>query len=192
MRSSLRPSRACWNGSSFNTPQPHGCVYIEHHYTRTEHRPIFYALQRAGKARYKYAECNRQAPVCFCFLGWFFGGFDGFLYALIIFVVTDYFTGILAAGIRKELSSEVGFKGIAKKVCIFLLVGVAKVIDTQVLQNGAAIRTAVIFFYLSNEGLSILENSAVIGIPIPEKLKDMLIQLTNEKHIPEKDDEKEG
>ena len=124
------------------------------------------------------------------FLGWFFGGFDGFLYALIVFVVTDYFTGILAAGIRKELSSEVGFKGIAKKVCIFLLVGMANVIDTQVLQNGAAIRTAVIFFYLSNEGLSILENSAVIGIPIPEKLKDMLIQLTNEKHVPEKNDEK--
>ena len=114
------------------------------------------------------------------FLGWFFGGFDGFLYALIVFVVTDYFTGILAAGIRKELSSEVGFKGIAN------------IIDTQVLQNGAAIRTAVIFFYLSNEGLSILENSAVIGIPIPEKLKDMLIQLTNEKHVPEKNDEKEG
>lgn len=84
-----------------------------------------------------------------------------------------------------------GFKGIAKKVCIFLLVGMANVIDTQVLQNGAAIRTAVIFFYLSNEGLSILENSAVIGIPIPEKLKDMLIQLTNEKHVPEKNDEKE-
>lgn len=126
------------------------------------------------------------------FLGWFFGGLDGFLYALIIFVVTDYFTGILAAGIRKELSSEVGFKGIAKKVCIFLLVGMANVIDTQVLQNGAAIRTAVIFFYLSNEGLSILENSAVIGIPIPDKLKEMLIQLTNEKHIPEKNDKDEN
>ena len=123
------------------------------------------------------------------FLGWFFGGFDGFLYALIVFVVTDYFTGILAAGIRRELSSEVGVKGIAKKVCIFLLVGMANIIDTQVLQNGAAIRTAVIFFYLSNEGLSILENSAVIGIPIPEKLKAMLIQLTNEKHIPDKNDE---
>ena len=81
------------------------------------------------------------------FLGWFFGGFDGFLYALIVFVVTDYFTGILAAGIRRELSSEVGFKGIAKKVCIFLLVGMANIIDTQVLQNGAAIRTAVVFFY---------------------------------------------
>ena len=80
------------------------------------------------------------------FLGWFFGGFDGFLYALIIFVVMDYFTGILAAGVRRELSSEVGFKGIAKKVCIFVLVGIANIVDTQVIMNGSAIRTAVIFF----------------------------------------------
>ena len=116
------------------------------------------------------------------FLGWFFGGFDGFLYALIVFVVTDYFTGVLAAGVRHELSSEVGFKGIAKKVCIFVLVGIANIIDTQVIQNGSAIRTAVIFFYLSNEGLSVLENAAVIGLPIPEKLKTMLIQLANEKN----------
>ena len=116
------------------------------------------------------------------FLGWFFGGFDGFLYALIVFVVTDYFTGVLAAGVRHELSSEVGFKGIAKKVCIFVLVGIANIIDTQVIQNGSAIRTAVIFFYLSNEGLSVLENAAVIGLPIPEKLKAMLIQLANEKN----------
>ena len=87
------------------------------------------------------------------FLGWFFGGFDGFLYALIIFVVMDYFTGILAAGVRRELSSEVGFKGIAKKVCIFVLVGIANIVDTQVIMNGSAIRTAVIFFYLSNEGV---------------------------------------
>ena len=116
------------------------------------------------------------------FLGWFFGGFDGFLYALIVFVVTDYFTGVLAAGVRHELSSEVGFKGIAKKVCIFVLVGIANIIDTQVIRNGSAIRTAVIFFYLSNEGLSVLENAAVIGLPIPEKLKAMLIQLANEKN----------
>ena len=115
------------------------------------------------------------------FLGWFFGGFDCFLYALIIFVVTDYFTGILAAGIRKELSSEVGFKGIAKKVCIFVLVGIANIIDTQILQNGAAIRTAVVFFYLANEGLSCLENAAVIGLPVPDKLKEMLAQLKEEK-----------
>ena len=92
------------------------------------------------------------------FLGWFFGGFDGFLYALVVFVVCDYFTGVLAAAIKHELSSEVGFKGIAKKVCIFVLVGIANIIDTQILQNGAAIRTAVVFFYLANEGLSCLEN----------------------------------
>lgn len=115
------------------------------------------------------------------FVGWFFGGFDGFLYALVIFVVMDYITGLLAAGVRKELNSEVGFKGIAKKVTIFILVGIANVIDTQVIQNGAAIRTAVIFFFLSNEGLSVLENAGVIGLPIPEKLKAMLEQLADEK-----------
>ena len=122
------------------------------------------------------------------FLGWFFGDLDGFLYALIIFVVMDYFTGILAAGVKKELSSAVGFKGIAKKVCIFVLVGIANILDTQVLQNGTAICTAVIFFYLANEGISILENSAAIGIPIPAKLRDMLIQLSDEKKLPGKDE----
>ena len=106
------------------------------------------------------------------FLGWFFGGFDGFLYALVVFVVCDYFTGVLAAAIKHELSSEVGFKGIAKKVCIFVLVGIANIIDTQ---------TAVVFFYLANEGLSCLENAAVIGLPVPEKLKEMLAQLKEEK-----------
>ena len=126
------------------------------------------------------------------FLGWFFGGFDGFLYALIVFVVMDYFTGILAAGVKRELSSEVGFKGIAKKVCIFVLVGIANIVDTQVLMNGSAIRTAVIFFYLSNEGLSVLENSAVIGLPIPDKLKAMLIQLADEKKPPMDDGNGDG
>ena len=122
------------------------------------------------------------------FLGWFFGGFDGFLYALIIFVVMDYFTGILAAGVRRELSSEVGFKGIAKKVCIFVLVGIANIVDTQVIMNGSAIRTAVIFFYLSNEGLSVLENAAVIGLPIPDKLKAILEQLHDRKEKEHTDD----
>ena len=115
------------------------------------------------------------------FIGWFLGGFDGFLYALVV-VVMDYFTGVLAAGVKKELSSEVGFKGIAKKVCIFVLVGIANIVDTQVIHDGAAIRTAVIFFYLANEGISVLENSAVIGLPVPEKLKEMLLQLTEEEH----------
>ena len=116
------------------------------------------------------------------FIGWFLGGFDGFLYALVVFVVMDYFTGVLAAGVKKELSSEVGFKGIAKKVCIFVLVGIANIVDTQVIHDWAAIRTAVIFFYLANEGISVLENSAVIGLPVPEKLKEMLLQLTEEEH----------
>lgn len=116
------------------------------------------------------------------FIGWFVGGFDGFLYALVIFVVMDYFTGVLAAGVKKELSSEIGFRGIAKKVCIFVLVGIANIVDTQVIHDGAAIRTAVIFFYLANEGISVLENSAVIGLPVPEKLKEMLLQLADEVH----------
>mgnify|MGYP000782654842 CR=1 FL=1 len=111
------------------------------------------------------------------FLGWFFGDLDGFLYALIIFVVMDYFTGILAAGVKKELSSAVGFKGIAKKVCIFVLVGIANILDTQVLQNGTAICTAVIFFYISNEGVSVLENATHLGLPVPEKVKVVLQQL---------------
>ena len=111
------------------------------------------------------------------FLGWFFGGFDGFLYALIIFVVTDYFTGILAAGIRKELSSEVGFKGICRKVLIFLLVGIGNIIDVQVLGAPGVLRTAVIFFYLSNEGVSLLENAAHLGLPVPDAIKTVLEQL---------------
>lgn len=125
------------------------------------------------------------------FIGWFLGGFDGFLYALVVFVVMDYFTGVLAAGVRKDLSSEVGFKGIAKKVCIFVLVGIANIVDTQVIHDGAAIRTAVIFFYLANEGISILENSTVIGLPVPQKLREMLQQLTEEKH-PQEDAETEA
>lgn len=116
------------------------------------------------------------------FLGWFLGGFDGFLYALIAFVVLDYCTGILVAGVHKKLSSKIGFNGIAKKVCIFVLVGLANVIDMHIIGNGSALRTAVIFFYLANEGISVLENSAVIGLPVPEKLKEMLLQLTEEEH----------
>ena len=114
-------------------------------------------------------------------LGWFIGGLDGFLYALIAFVVIDYLTGLLAAGVQKKLSSEVGFKGIAKKIAIFLLVGIANIIDVDVIQNGTALRTAVIFFYLSNEGLSIVENAGNIGLPIPEKLKTMLAQLQDKE-----------
>lgn len=111
------------------------------------------------------------------FLGWFFGGGDGFLYVLIAFVIIDYITGVINAIISKALSSEIGFKGICKKMMIFILVGVAHLIDLFILQEGTAIRTAVIFFYLANEGLSILENSSKLGLPIPKKLKKVLAQI---------------
>jgi len=111
------------------------------------------------------------------FLGWFLGGVDGFLYALIAFTVIDYITGVMCAVTDKNLSSSVGFKGICRKVLIFTLVGIGNIVDVYVLGQGGVLRTAVIFFYLSNEGVSILENSAHLGLPIPEKLKDVLEQL---------------
>ena len=111
------------------------------------------------------------------FLGWFLGGFDGFLYALIAFTVIDYITGVMCAITDKNLSSSVGFKGICRKVLIFTLVGIGNIVDVYVLGQGGVLRTAVIFFYLSNEGVSILENSAHLGLPIPAKLKDVLEQL---------------
>lgn len=110
-------------------------------------------------------------------LGYFLGGCDGLLYALIAFVVVDYATGVMCAVADKKLSSEVGFKGICRKVLIFLLVGVANILDVQVIGTGSVLRTAVIFFYISNEGVSLLENGAHLGLPIPEKMKAVLEQL---------------
>lgn len=114
-------------------------------------------------------------------LGAVMGGFDGFLYALVVFVVVDYITGLMAAAVEKKLSSEVGFKGIFRKVIIFSLVAVGHIVDSYVIGQGSVLRTAVIFFYLSNEGISILENAARTGLPIPEKLKGVLEQLREEK-----------
>ena len=111
------------------------------------------------------------------FLGWFLGGFDGFLYALIAFTVIDYITGVMCAITDKNLSSSVGFKGICRKVLIFTLVGIGNIVDVYVLGQGGVLRTAVIFFYLSNEGVSIMENTAHLGLPIPAKLKEVLEQL---------------
>ena len=110
-------------------------------------------------------------------LGYFLGGCDGLLYALIAFVVIDYITGVMCAIINRELSSAVGFKGIFRKVLIFLLVGIANIIDVQVIGTGAVLRTAVIFFYISNEGVSLLENAGHLGLLIPEKIKTVLEQL---------------
>jgi toxin secretion/phage lysis holin len=111
---------------------------------------------------------------------------DGFLYALLAFVILDYITGVMVAAIQKKVSSEVGFKGICRKVLIFILIGMANIVDVQIIGNGSAIRTAVIFFYLSNEGISILENTAIIGLPVPQKLKDVLEQLKDHSDKEEK------
>ena len=112
-------------------------------------------------------------------LGYVLGGMDGFLIALVVFMAIDYATGIMCAVVDKKLSSAVGFRGIFKKVLILMLVGIANVIDVHVVGTGSALRGATVCFYLSNEGLSILENTVHLGLPVPEKLKDVLAQLHN-------------
>ena len=112
-------------------------------------------------------------------LGYFLGGMDGLLIALLVFVILDYVTGVMRAIADHELSSAIGFKGICRKVLIFALVGVGHVLDTHVVGTGSALRSAVICFYLSNEGVSLLENASHLGLPIPEKLKAILSQLHN-------------
>lgn len=116
------------------------------------------------------------------YVGHLLGGVDSFLYALMTFVVLDYITGVLAGIVQKKLSSEIGFKGIISKVCIFVMVAVAHIIDANILGDGAVVRTAVIFFYCSNEGISILENAGIIGLPIPNKLKDILEQIRDKEN----------
>lgn len=122
-------------------------------------------------------------------LGWFLGGCDGLLYALIAFVMIDYITGIMCAVADKKLSSAVGFKGICKKVLIFALVGLGHILDTRVIGAGSVLRTAVIFFYLSNEGVSLVENAAHLGLPVPKKLKEVLEQLHDRAEKEDNDDE---
>ena len=112
-------------------------------------------------------------------IGYFVGGVDGLMTALLIFMVLDYITGLMCAIADKKLSSAVGFRGICKKVLILMLVGVAHIVDLHVVGTGDALRSAVVCFYLANEGLSLLENAAHIGLPVPERLKDVLAQLHN-------------
>ena len=119
-------------------------------------------------------------------LGYFLGGCDGLLYALLAFVVVDYITGVMCAINDQTLSSEVGFRGICRKVLIFLLVGIANILDVQVIGTGSVLRTAVIFFYISNEGVSLLENAAHLGLPVPEKIKIVLEQLHDRSESEEK------
>lgn len=114
------------------------------------------------------------------YLGWLLGGGDGFLYVLVACVVLDYVTGVMLAILQRKLSSDIGFKGIFKKILIFTMVAIGNIIDSHIIKDGSAIRTAVLFFYISNEGISIIENSAKIGLPVPKKLRDVLEQLGKE------------
>ena len=123
-------------------------------------------------------------------IGYFVGGCDGLLYALLAFVVIDYITGVMCAIADRKLSSEVGFKGICRKVLIFLLVGIANILDVNVVGTGSVLRTAVIFFYISNEGVSLLENAAHLGLPVPDKMKAVLEQL--HKRSEDGDEGKDG
>ncbi len=123
-------------------------------------------------------------------LGYFVGGCDGLLYALLVFVVLDYITGIMCAVADKKLSSAVGFRGICRKVLIFVLAGVGHILDVQIFGETGVLRTAIIFFYLSNEGLSLVENAAYLGLPVPEKLRKVLEQL--HKRAEDEGDGKDG
>ena len=125
-------------------------------------------------------------------LGYFLGGMDGLLIALVVFSVLDYITGVMCAIEDKALSSAVGFRGVMRKVIIFMLVGVGHILDVHVVGSGSALRTAVIFFYLSNEGVSLLENAAHLGLPVPEKLKSILQQLHSRSEKDESNKADEG
>ena len=119
-------------------------------------------------------------------LGYFLGGCDGLLYTLLAFTAMDYITGIMCAVNDHTLSSEVGFRGICRKVLIFMLVGIANILDADIIGTGSVLRTAVIFFYISNEGVSLLENAAHLGLPVPEKIKTVLEQLHDRAEKEEK------
>ena len=110
-------------------------------------------------------------------LGWFFGGIDGFVKVLITFSIIDFITGLMAAYTKHELNSSVGFNGICRKISMFCLVGVAHIIDLYMLGDTAMLKTSVTLFYAVNEGISIFENVDVLGIPIPQFLKDRLFNL---------------
>jgi len=114
------------------------------------------------------------------FLSEFIGEMDSLIYALVVFMVIDYITGVLCGIATGKLSSRIGFKGICCKVIIFFLVGIANVLDQHILQTGNVLRTTVIFFYLSNEGISIVENTTFIGLPVPKKIRQILKQLKDD------------
>lgn len=129
-------------------------------------------------------------------IGFMFGDITGLIVALVFFMVVDYATGVVAAYYRHQLSSEVGFKGIFKKIVILCLVSVGHMIDVYVIGSNAVVMSATAMFYIGNEGLSILENAADLGIPLPPPLIKALKQISDaqkkkEEEEKKKDDDKE-
>ena len=117
---------------------------------------------------------------------YFIGVCDGLLYALLIFIIINYITNVMCAITDHSFSNEIGFKGICHKILIFFLVGIANVIDVHIIKSDSVLRTATIFFYISNEGLSLLDNVTHLGLPVPENLKIILKQLHDHPENEEK------
>lgn len=118
-------------------------------------------------------------------LGFMYGEVTGLFWALIAFMATDYITGVVVAAINKQLSSEVGFRGLAKKLMILVFVSLGHIADMYVLGGTPVAMSAVMLFYIANEGLSIIENAGNLGLPVPKKLKDIMVQLKKESESEE-------
>lgn len=116
-------------------------------------------------------------------LGCLFQGFDSLIYALLMFVFIDYVTGVLLAFHEKKVSSKIGFRGISQKIMIFVIVSLGNIIDHYIIGSGSSLRTMIIIFYISNEGISILENATSMGLKVPQKFKDVLQQIEKNKKI---------
>lgn len=108
------------------------------------------------------------------------GGIDEAVKSLFLLMLFDYITGVFAAIKNKELSSKIGFEGIFKKVIYIFLVGMSVIVD-RLTTNDGTLRNMIIYFFIANDGISILENCAKMGIPFPNKIKEMLLQLKGEK-----------
>jgi len=120
------------------------------------------------------------AAVCAVF-GFVFGDFNGLMIALIALIVLDYISGVLAAVVEKKLSSEVGAKGIAKKIFMLLIVAVANIVDINVIGEGHVLKSVTVVFYIANECISLIENAGRLGVPVPKKLLDVLEQLKSKE-----------
>ena len=121
---------------------------------------------------------NILAGVC-TVLSFLFGDMEGLMVALVALIILDYISGVIAAAVEKRLSSEVGAKGIAKKIFMLLIVALANIVDINVIGDGHVLKTVTVVFYICNECISLIENAGRIGVPVPKKLLDVLEQLKN-------------